>query len=247
MIRQLTGTQWLDSPPRTEAELKIAGWLAAYGAGRPFVRFWQTQHGGRIACMGGTALACLPPEDREEGACFLLMQPDLRQVRCDPEFSRVLGAHRPGEREEGVVMRLDTAAPDMPPFSTPAPREVYPLLREVFGRDTLPPFEDWYVDVSHRLRHGLCRMAGVYEGEELAAVAMTTAEYHPAALIGGVATRPASRGRGYARRCVMTLAAALQKEDKAVWLSPKNAYAGELYARWGFVPAGRWATITWKD
>ena len=90
-------------------------------------------------------------------------------------------------------------------------------------------------------------MAGVYEADTLAAVAMTTAECDTAALIGGVATRPESRGRGYAHCTVMTLAAALQQQGKAVWLSPKNAHAAALYTRWGFVPAGEWATSIRKD
>lgn len=71
-------------------------------------------------------------------------------------------------------------SPEMPDsvLVSPAPREVYPLLCACFG-DTLPPFESWYADVSHRLRHGHCRLVGVRAGETLAACAMTTAECPP--------------------------------------------------------------------
>lgn len=245
MIRAVQGGDGFSLPLDREAAVKLAGWWAAYGPDCPFVHFWHTEQGGLFACMGDTALAAVPPADYEEAALFLRMQPTVRVVRSDPGFMRVLTAVRPGQTEAGQVMRLLTPA-EKETADAPSPREAYPLLQAVFG-DRLPPFEDWYVDVSHRLRHGCCRTMGVYEAGELAAVAMTTAECPQAALIGGVATRPKSRGRGYAHRCVMALAAALQQEDKAVWLSPKNVRAQTLYTRWGFVPAGEWANLTWKD
>ncbi len=150
---------------------------------------------------------------------------------------------------------------------TPQPRELYPLLRACFG-DALPPFESWYVDVSHRFRHGWCRTAGIRTGGALAACAMTTAECGPepaaaenfpgnrgtsceginpynggAALLGAVATQPEYRGRGYASRCLSALTAALQAEGRHVLLSPKNEYAQALYERLGFMVCGEWGEI----
>lgn len=231
---------------RTEAAVKIAGWASAYGWDRPFLRLWRTDHSGLVACMGREALAAVEPEDEEEAVVFLLMQPAIQAVRADPGLIRRLAAARPGRTQWGAVMRLETPAAAAAITEPPPLNEVYRLLALVFGQ-TLPPWEDWYVDVSHRLRHGCCRIAGVMEEDGLAAVAMTTAECGRAALIGGVATHPDYRRRGYARRCVMSVAAALQKEGKDVWLSPKNETARQLYSRWGFIEAGEWAAIIWED
>lgn len=245
MIREIRGGKHFPLPLDSEAAVKLAGWWTAYGPDRPFVHFWSTAQGGLLAAMGDTALAAVPPADHEEAALFLHMQPEIRVVRSDPAFAEALAARGHQTTETGQVMRLLSPAQGEG-ADTPSPREIYPLLKEVFGK-SLPPFADWYVDVSHRLRHGCCRIAGVWEPDGLAAVAMTTAECADAGLIGGVATRPASRGRGYAHRCVMALAAALQGEGKAVWLSPKNAHAQALYTRWGFTPAGEWANSIRKD
>lgn len=240
MICVIQGGESFTLPPDTEAAVKLAGWWKAYGFDRPFVRFWRTEQGGMLAAMGDAFLAAVPPEDHEEAALFVHMQPEWRTLRSDPVFAAALSAYGGMTTQTGQVMRLLAPASDEK-ASTPAAREVYPLLRAVFG-DTLPLFDDWYVDVSHRLRHDCCRITGIYEAGALAAVAMTTAECDTAALIGGVATRPESRGRGYAHRTVMALAGALQRQGKAVWLSPKNAHVAALYTRWGFVPVGEWAT-----
>lgn len=246
MITEARADDLMQLEIQTEAAVKIAGWASAYGWDRPFMRIWKTDHNGLIACMGREALAAVEPEDEEETALFLLMQPAVQAVRADPGLVRLLAAARPGRTQRGAVMRLITPATAAGIMEPPPLNEVYRLLTLVFD-DTLPPWEDWYVDVSHRLRHGCCRIAGVVEADGLAAVAMTTAECGSAALIGGVATHPAFRRRGYARRCVMSVAAALQEEGKDVWLSPKNETARQLYSRWGFIEAGEWAAITWED
>ena len=183
MICAIPGGEPFALPLETEAAVKLAGWWTAYGTDRPFVRFWRTEQGGMLAAMGDTFLAAVPPEDHEEAALFVHMQPEWRTLRSDPAFAAALAAHGGVTTHTGQVMRLLAPATDEG-AAAPAAREAYPLLQAVFG-DTLPPFEDWYVDVSHRLRHGCCRMAGVYEADTLAAVAMTTAECDTAALIGG--------------------------------------------------------------
>lgn len=246
MIRLLTAGDGLPPLPAQETAIKLAGWWTAYGPDRPFVRFWTTGQGGVLACMGDVALAAVAPADYEEAALFLCMQPDVRLVRSDPAFMAAVAAQRPGHIRTGMVMRLEGEIPSVEPATEPSLRQAYALLLQVFG-DTMPPFDIWYVDMSHRLRHGCGQMAGIAVGDTLAAVAMTTAESPTAGLIGGVATHPDHRGQGYARRCVMTLAASLRRQGKAVWLSPKNDYAQALYTRWGFAPAGEWAQLIWKD
>lgn len=242
MIRLLTAGDSLPPLPAQEAAVKLAGWWTAYGPDRSFVRFWTTEQGGLLGCMGDVALAAVPPADHEEAALFLCMQPDLRLVRSDPAFMGALSAQRGGQTETGMVMRLEGEIPSVEPAEAPSLRQAYALLRQVFG-DTMPPFDTWYVDMSHRLRHGCGQMAGITVGDTLAAVAMTTAESPAAGLIGGVATHPDHRGQGYAHRCVMTLASSLRRQGKEVWLSPKNDYAQALYTRWGFIPAGEWAQM----
>lgn len=106
-------------------------------------------------------------------------------------------------------------SPEMPDsvLVSPTPREVYPLLCACFG-DTLPPFESWYADVSHRLRHGHCRLVGIRAGETLAACAMTTAECPPDLRAG----RPSRAPEGVAAGRLKGSASEWSESSAAEWL-----------------------------
>ena len=55
MIRRWTGPGL--PLPETEAGIRIAGLLEAYGPDCPFVRFWQADEGGLVALLDGMAVA----------------------------------------------------------------------------------------------------------------------------------------------------------------------------------------------
>lgn len=210
-----------------EAAGRILCLAVSYGLERPFVRFWSGEAGAFVSLLDGQAVV-VPSrtgEGREEVAVFLTMQPEIRAVRSTAAFARFLAENCPeawSAVKTGEVMTPDRVffPPDRPIEPLP-PRELYPLLQSGFGAE-LPPFEGWYPDVSHRLRHGLCRVAALRENGIPAACAMTVAEWPGGALIGAVTTRPDCRGRGYASACVSSLTAALQAEGRRVLLSQKT-------------------------
>ncbi|MGE3728105.1 MAG: GNAT family N-acetyltransferase [Candidatus Sericytochromatia bacterium] len=72
--------------------------------------------------------------------------------------------------------------------------------------------------------------------------ALTHCETTDAALIGGVYTPPAYRGKGYGKACVHGLLAALKAEGKTpcLFYEKHNAPAKALYKGLGFVPHGEW-------
>lgn len=118
--------------------------------------------------------------------------------------------------ETGAVLTLrDRIVPTGPADLTSSLREIYPILQTGFG-ETLPAFDAWYADVSHRMRHGVCRAAVVREMGRPVACAMTVAQARDGAVLGAVATLPDYRSRGYASACVTTLAAVLQGEGRRI-------------------------------
>lgn len=246
MIRQASAGELDTLLPHTEAALKICGLYQAYGADKRFCRFWKWGQGGCLASLDGAAVLYANEEKGwEELSVFLQMSPDIRSLRTDEEAARQLSERLDLPAVYGAVMqpagRIYPAA-DGPEVKSVPPRELYPLLSLCFPGE-LPPFESWYADISHRFRHGCCRIAAVWEDGQLAACCMTTAEGGGGALIGAVATHPDKRGRGYASACVTSMADCLQKQNRTVYLSPKNEPAHRLYQRLGFVDTGRWGSL----
>ena len=120
------------------------------------------------------------------------------------------------------------------PITAPPLDKVYALEKAVFGA-AMPPFAEWYADMSHRLRHGCGKAVGIYEGDALASAALVTLTTPQVGIIGGVATLPQSRGKGYARMLVSALAGDLQRAGKQALIIPKTPTADALYHRWGAV------------
>jgi len=203
---------------------RLLSWWEAY-RNTTIARFYQTEHGGCIAIMDTQAVACVPQEDTEEVAAFFNLQPDVHSVYTTNPACCVGKAKHFTAMIAPSVTKTET-------LETVSLRELYPFLRSFF--DDLPPFEAWYLDVSYRTRHGLCRHAVITDNGVIASSAMTVAEWQNGALLGGVATSPDYRCRGYAGRCVLSLTAALQDKGKSVWICPYNPPAQRLYESLGF-------------
>lgn len=247
MIRLAKAQDFESFVPDSEGAVRILGLIAAYGADRPFIRCWCVLCGAEIAGFvslldGAATLTMRDGGVTEELAAFLGMQPEIQSVRTSGAAARTLAAFGGWSVETGSVMTPggQQKEPEQRPEELSA-REVYPVLKNCFTE--LPPFESWYADVSHRVRHGCCRIVGFREEGKPVACAMTTAECQNAAVIGGVATLPEGRGKGYASANVLTLARTLQGEGKRVFLSPKNEHARALYVGLGFVECGQWGSL----
>ncbi len=203
---------------------RLLSWWEAYHD-TTIARFYQTQNGGCIAILDTQAIVCIPKEDRKEVAAFFDLQPDVHAVYttepacCSGKIKHFTAMIAPKITEAETL-------------GTVSLRDLYPFLHPFF--DDLPPFEAWYLDVSYRTRHGLCRHAAITDNGRIASSAMTVAEWKNGALLGGVATAPAYRRRGYAGRCVLSLTAALQARGKTVWICPYNLTARRLYESLGF-------------
>lgn len=241
MIREATALPPL--PDDSDAALKIAAQVRAYGLARPFLRVYAGEGGSVLSVLDGAA-TLYAGQDADEALLFLRMSPDVHTLRTDADTARRFATSLVVPCETGVTMIYRGDPPAGDPVPSLSPRDVYPLLSAVFG-DSLPPFDVWYADASHRLRHDLCRIAGVTEQGKAVSCAMTVAETETAWMLGAVVTRPDCRGRGYASASIRSLIADGQANGKKVLISPKNEAARALYARLGFAECGTWGTVTW--
>lgn len=203
---------------------RLLSWWEAY-RNTTIARFYQTENGGCIAVMDTQAVACVPKEDTEEVFAFFELQPDIRSVYTTNS------ACCSGKVKHFTAMLAPTIA-EAETLDTVSVRDLYPFLQAFF--DDLPLFEAWYLDVSYRTRHDLCRHAVIKDNDVIVSSAMTVAEWQGGALLGGVATAPDYRRRGYAGRCVLSLTKALQARGKTVWICPYNPSAQRLYESLGF-------------
>lgn len=228
MIRLLTQITQTD----TVLSGYLNGYYGAYGAEQSFLQFYGDEHGNQLAVMDGTATVCWKEINREELLLFLFSQPNVRTVRTDAKTGVALAEFWGTEAVIRPVMKCEIAACAEGVTDSPSPRILYPFLVNIFPE--MPSFEPWYLDVSHRLRHGFCHICAAKSGEEVISSAMTVAEWTNGAMIGAVATHEGHRSKGLAARCVTNLTAELQAAGKTVYISPKTEKAKRLYERLRF-------------
>lgn len=211
----------------------ITSRFLAYGGNAAFAPFYIDDNNTVLSVLNGHGILYTTQTDIEEWACFLAMHPDITTVTASLETAEALAKALGRTTTKKKIMRLTQTLPLPAELVTEQmPRQVYPLLSDVFG-DTMPAFEDWYVDVSHRLRHDNCIIAGITWEQETVSTAMTVAQAPNAVVIGAVATAQKARKRGFAAQCIAYLAN--KNVEKEIMISPKNPYAERLYTEMGFV------------
>ncbi len=227
----------------------IASRFAAYGTNQQFAPFYADEKGNMLSILDGKAVLAGETIDIDEWAIFLSMHPEIEVVTSEKHFAQQLAEHFQKKCTYKTVMRLENALPPVEiPLVSPTPRQMYPLLLEVFG-DTMPAFDGWYVDVSHRMRHNICKTAGIEREGKLVSTAMTVAESADAAIVGAVATAASHRKMGLASQCLRGLVADIltKNKHKTIMISPKNSGAERLYASMGFAVCGEIGEMRIRD
>lgn len=240
MIYAIAGSQL---PPwrKTECSTRLHSLWAAYGDA-PFLRFYRDEAGTCLGVFDGVGVLDALHEPTEEWAAFLRLCPELFRLHTDGFSGKRLQKLLAVAEMSGKLMcfteEINPVASSRP--GTVSLPEVYALYRDCFS--ALPPFEAWYVDVSHRVRHGAGRVVGIENNRRVVSAAMTVAEFSGAAVIGPVATAPERRGEGLATDCLQALLRSLSDFD-TVWIAPDSDRAEKLYTRLGFVVCGGWSEL----
>ena len=136
---------------------RIRATAAAYGFAHPFARFWVQGRGAALCLLDDVMiLDARAGADFDELAAFLPAA-GARTVLCSAEAARALPFPR---RATGEILALrERAAPveEAEILWDPSPRLLYPLLCASQTASFLPPpFEPFYLDLSHRPRHAAC-------------------------------------------------------------------------------------------
>ncbi len=229
MIKQIfTAEEFSQLPEKGVEAQKIRALYKAYGSGYDFCRFYR-QEGSFISVLDGSCVLCTDGStDLEELADFF----------CMTGYTDVFCPCSVGERLAGVLsaqscavnlMRFGGSLNCVAEFdSSPSLDLVYSIISEGFDI----AFEPWYLDMSHRVRHGVTQCC--VSGDSAALVVQHN--IHGEAMISQVACRKNARGKGIATELVAAVSA---------WLSPSEVYVIcedkllPFYERCGFIPVGK--------
>lgn len=224
-----------------EVLVRILGIHLTYGTEAPFVRYYTDGTGSLLTIMDGAALFHTD-ELNDEWSAFLAMNPDIISVHCTQSIGDRLIQSRVWKGRVGHTMEFTGKPPQSISESvcaTPHLPAVYELLRDHFPG--ISPFNSWYPDVSHRLRHGNSHISVIQDDKKVISTAMTVAETDNAAVLGQVATHPDFRRRGMAETCVKSTV--FQCKGKKLYILPVDDIALKLYKKLGFEIVGGWAEL----
>ncbi len=211
---------------------KIKAAFLAYGAAYDFCKFYACEGDG---CWGTVHIYnfsmvidgnCDPedililanmarPVTIEVSSNLALQLPDDYERR-----SRTLFMGKPGEtdiRESDIVTDSNF-------------EECYAILKESF--ENFGSFDQWYVDISHRIRHGV---SGLYLWNSTTVTKCFDIDGF--VFVSGIATAERNRGKGCARRVLRCLAEKFEKERKNLYLFALE-HRRTFYESIGFVPVG---------
>lgn len=220
---------------------RILSGAQMYG-GYPFTDLWMQDGCAAILRLDGalTVEVCGAP-DWDELREFLGMV-SAQSLLCERGVMDRLGFP---SQEGGVVLgcsrRLGGARPA---GEIPKLVAVYECLRLCESPSfPVPPWEPFYLDVSHRLRHGGLHLEARQENGMLLGCAMTVAETSHMAVLGAVAVHPEHRGKGLGRTLVQALLAQLP-QPQVTLLCAQNG-PRTFYERLGFQEQAHWAQFHW--
>lgn len=203
---------------------KIRSYLNAYGTSYDFCRFYENDIGGAILIYNGTMVADGKFDNEELDGFIEMLSPVTVEIPSDIGFVPS-GDYIPCERTlfKAVDIPCSDEALDVKHNTFIA--DSFPILSEAFGIDE---FDAWYVDISHRIRHGVSDIY-LYETTTV----QKAFDIDGFVFLSHIATAKNDRGKGNAARLLNWLCGELRKERKEIYLySKKERYT--FYRLLGF-------------
>ena len=213
---------------------KISCLLESYGLKYDFAEFWvQYVNNEPVTAIskfyGDMTVYATAQTDFDELKEFLIIT-GFSSVICEKEIF--------SDSYSGIVMEKISENTNAKAEVNPDLNEVYSLL-ESCKSDTfeVPEYEDFILDMSHKIRHETALCVGVREGEKLIATAMTVAQSKTCAVIGAVATDRNYRKSGYGSKCVNALCHLLN--GRKIFIMRDERENEDFYKSMGFENKGK--------
>ncbi len=205
MIKQIFEHKDLSALPEKGLEAqKIRALFDAYGTKYDFCRFYR-QGSSFISVLDGSVVICSGEGcDYSELADFLIIQ-GFSDIFCSSEAGKKLANALDCNYELVDLMKFSGGTSDCD-FDTDTPlSDVFAIIREGFDIE----FEPWYLDMSHRVRHGITECCML----DSKAALVIQHNINGEALLSQVASLKAHRGEGFAKKLVTSVAASLAPSE----------------------------------
>ncbi len=217
---------------------KIMAAYLAYGGNYEFCRFYACDGGGYYGTvhMYNSSMVidgkCSPDDVR---SLVEMTKPVSVEIACGSVTNNgYAGIHR--TLFMGIPEKTDITAEET--ISDGSFAECYDILNESF--ENFGSFDDWYVDISHRIRHGVSDIY-LYRSTTVT----KCFDIDDLVFVSGIATAAKNRGKGSAGKFLKYLAGKFEKEGKKMCLFALD-HRKTFYESIGFVPVGEDILYEWK-
>lgn len=203
--------------------VRVRSFLDSYGDQYDFARFWVQYDGEKqksLLFLMDECLTVLCKNDSDDELLAFISALDVKNVLSDTPLNFQNGSEISVFEMNGIVEQVSAQQFDY--------REVYDRLSSAFS---MPPFESWYVDLCHRVRHG--GAAVFFDEYAVACAALGNSE----ALITGICVDTNFRHLGYGKRTIKRLLS-IASCNKLYAMSD-SAENDRFYTSCGFVRIGK--------
>ncbi|MCH5315514.1 MAG: GNAT family N-acetyltransferase [Eubacterium sp.] len=214
--------------------VRIKSLLLAYGTKYDFAAFYCQYINNEITAIiskldGDYTISALDNSDVSEIEEFLSAL-GFSSVLCDSKL------HFNFDFTEGIVMS-GLKKPEI--FSQSAVINEYPRLMDLFNFADYDKsdFESWYVDISHRIRHGCAKAYTLCINDEIISSAVYSSIYNNDAVLSAVKTEPSYRRMGYASSLISYMHCDIKG---TVFLMRDVNRNEDFYKKLGFENSGKW-------
>ena len=202
LLRNFDDPRFFEDKTNAETRKIYALWLC-YGIKYDFCRFYTAD--GAVICgqVGSFVVSDYGSCDFEELAEFFTMN-GFADIFCSERAGKALSEYMNFIRSDVHLMRFNgIGIPCDIEKDTPL-EEFFNILKTSFDIE----FEPWYLDMSHRIRHGVARTRRLDNS-----ALVIQHELFGSALISQVATVPGERGKGCASKLLSAVCTELSESD----------------------------------
>lgn len=203
---------------------KIRSLLDAYGTGYDFCKLYTNTFGGTILTYNSTMIVDGSFDENELRGFIQILCPVTVEIPAEntlilnDEYVKTERTLFKASENLSCVDNIDVKHNDFIADS-------FPIISESFG---INEFDEWYVDISHRIRHGVSDIF-LYK----TTTATKAFDVNGFVFLSHIATKSEDRGQGNASQLIKWICDKYQKECKEIFLySKKERYT--FYQSLGF-------------